>query len=309
MTAMKHLLGRAGAALVIALVAAPLAGCRDLPAEVDADAGAPGVADAAPPDANSGPHPGELWVMAWNLQTFPKAVATVARVAQVVDGLGADVIGVEEIDDLAAFASLDTLLPDYLGLTATNGDGYSRVGLLYRGDTVSIDGVETLFLGDGEAFPRPPLAAHVVGQGVDVTVIVVHLKALGDATSEARRKDAVIKLDAWIQAQQAAAPERRYLIMGDWNDQVTDVAPDNVFQPMLDHPERYDVLTLPLAQAGDSSYIPIPGVIDHMVLTENALGEWGAGDTQVLHLDATDAQYESIISDHRPVLTRFRPAP
>jgi endonuclease/exonuclease/phosphatase family metal-dependent hydrolase len=247
--------------------------------------------------------------MAWNIETIPKAVSTVARVAQVVDRLDADVIGVEEIDDLDAFASLDTLLPDYQGLTASNGDGYSRVGLLYRGDTVRVDGVQTLFLGDGQAFPRPPLAAHVVGQGVDVTVIVVHLKALGDDASEARRKDAVIKLDAWVQAQQAASPARRYLIMGDWNDQVTDAAPDNVFQPMLDQPERYDVLTLALAQAGDSSYIPVPGVIDHMVLTDNARGVWGAGETEVLHLDATDTQYETIISDHRPVLTKFRPAP
>jgi endonuclease/exonuclease/phosphatase family metal-dependent hydrolase len=304
MTVRKYVLRRGAlAAAALALVA-----CRDLPADAPADGGSV-VADAAPPDATPGPHPGELWVMAWNIQTFPKAVATVARVAQVMEGLPVDVVGVEEIDDLDAFAALDDMLPDYTGLTASNGDGYSRVGLFYRGATVHVDGVETLFLGDGNAFPRPPLAVHVVGQGVDVTVVVVHLKALGDVTSEARRKDAVMKLDAWMQAQLAASPGKRYLVMGDWNDEVTDAPPDNVFQPLLDRPDLYDVLTLPLAEMpAESTYIPIPSFIDHMVLTKNALPEWGAGETEVMHLDAADSQYQMIISDHRPVMTKFRPA-
>jgi len=294
MLARKYLL-----TLVVALAA-----CRDVSAGDALDAGS--GADGASADATPAAHPGEVWVMAWNLQTFPKAVSTVARVGQVLASMPVDVVGVEEIQDLDAFAQLDTRLADFQGVLASNGDGYSRVGLLYRSSTVSVDGVETLFLGDGQAFPRPPLAAHVHGQGVDLTLVVVHLKAQSDAASQARRKAAVGKLDTWMKARAG----ERILVVGDWNDEVTDPAADNVFQALLDQPDTYTVLTLPLAQMpGESTYIPIPGFIDHMVLTHNALGEWGAGSTEVLHLDASDPQYESILSDHRPVLTRFHPPP
>jgi endonuclease/exonuclease/phosphatase family metal-dependent hydrolase len=280
------------------LMLAALAACRE-PAELPADASV-GV-DASPVS----PHPGELWVMCWNLQTFPKAVSTPAHVAQLLGGTAADVVGVEEIQEQDAFADLDARLPDYEGVLASNGDGYSRVGLLYRPGSVQVDQVQTLFLGDADAFPRPPLAAHVVGQGVELTVVVVHLKAQGDATSEARRRDAVRKLETWMSAR----PDQRVIVIGDWNDEVTDVGAENVFAPLLDKADAYTVLTLPLAQAGESTYIPFPSFIDHMVMTDNALPEWGGGATFVLHLDETDSVYRQIVSDHRPVLTKFHPAP
>ena len=297
-------------ALALLLVLA--AGCRGNDADDDgwvADAGAP--ADGAGADAEPGPHPGEVWVMTWNLQTFPKAVSTVGRVSQILPGLAPDIVGVEEIGDLAAFNALDEQLPDYEGVVATNGDGFSRVGLMYRPATVTIGDVRTLCLGDGSAFPRPPLAVHVSAQGIDFQVVVLHLKAQGDAASQARRKDAIDKLDAWLTGELAAAPDATFLLVGDWNDELTDPEGENVFASMLGQPERYTFLTLPLAEMpAESTFIPIAGsFIDHMMLTSNGLDEWGAGTTSVLHLDDSVNQYQASISDHRPVLTKFRPSP
>jgi endonuclease/exonuclease/phosphatase family metal-dependent hydrolase len=268
------------------------------------------AADAGTADADPGPHPGEVWVAAWNLQQFPKAAGTIARVAEVLPSLEADLVGVEEVGDLAAFAQLDDALADYDGLLAADGDGYTRVGLFYRHGTVEILAQETLFPDDPSAFPRPPLHVTVRTQGIALDVVVLHLKALSDADSQARRAAAIVDLDTWLRGQLAAAPERQFLLVGDWNDELTDAGADNVFAPMLAQPETYDFLTLPLAQDPDATtYIPIDGsFIDHMLLTDNALDDWGAGVTTVVHLDESIPDYRSVISDHRPVLTKFRPS-
>ena len=299
MSARKYVLG-------LALALAACAGQGDDDA-AGFDAGAD---DAARADADPGPHPGEVWVAAWNLQEFPKAESTVARVTEVLPSLEADLLGIEEVGDLAAFAQLDSALADYDGLLADDGDGYTRVGLFYRRGTVEILAQETLFADDPSAFPRPPLHVTVRTQGIELDVLVLHLKALSDPDSQARRAAAIVKLDGWLRGQLAAAPERQFLLVGDWNDELTDAGSDNVFAPMLARPEAYDFLTLPLAQDPEATtYIPIDGsFIDHMLLTRNALDDWGAGVTQVVHLDDSVPGYRSVISDHRPVLTKFRPS-
>jgi len=182
---------------------------------------------------------------------------------------------------------------------------------LYRQSTVQLDSVETLFSNDSYAFPRPPLKVHVTCQGVDFTVVVVHLKALGDADSQARRADAVVKLRAWLDAERARpGADQDIVVMGDWNDELTDVPPDNIFQPLLDDPTDYRFLTLPLAEMASSSggtYIPFNSFIDQVMMTSDAESEYGAGETLVLKLDQGDSSYESMVSDHRPVLVKFKP--
>ena len=53
-----------------------------------------------------------------------------------------------------------------------------------------------------------------------------------------------------------------------------------------------------------------PGLIDHVMITSDALDELGDGVTEVLRLDQTIADYQDVFSDHVPVVTRFEiPAP
>ena len=47
------------------------------------------------------------------------------------------------------------------------------------------------------------------------------------------------------------------------------------------------------------------GLIDHLLITTDALHEYGDGTTEVLYLEDTVAGYQALISDHRPVLTTF----
>jgi endonuclease/exonuclease/phosphatase family metal-dependent hydrolase len=283
--------------------------CGGGTADDEADA-APGGPDGPPADADPGPHPGEVWVMTWNIQLFPKSDLAAAKVQNILVASPYDLVAVQEIDDMTAFGQLDGALGAYTAVMANDPFGDTRVGLLYRHSTVMVSEVETLFPDDTYAFPRRPLKARVSAQGVDFTVVVVHLKATNDGDSELRRRDAVTKLDAWMQAQLAAGADEDIMVLGDWNDRLIDPPAENVFGPILDHPERYRFVNLPLAQMeaqGGGSYIPFDSFIDHILVTRDMDAEVGAAEVRLLKLDQADDAYQSSVSDHRPVLVKMRP--
>ena len=93
--------------------------------------------------------------------------------------------------------------------------------------------------------------------------------------------------------------------MGDWNDRLDDIADRNVFLPFLTSSDRYAFLTWPLAQAGESSYIPFAGLIDHILITSGARDEYGPGTTEVVPIEQLYPNYLRFVSDHRPVVSRF----
>jgi len=96
------------------------------------------------------------------------------------------------------------------------------------------------------------------------------------------------------------------MIAGDWNDDLTDPEEDNVFTAFLERPEQYRFLTNTAAEHGDYSYIPFKKLIDHVMVTTDSLGEYGDGSTEVLRPDQADPSYRYDVSDHRPVVSRFR---
>src|SRR5688500_7821972 len=116
-----------------------LAACRgaDGPEESEVDASLP---DAPPPRPDAAPHPGETWVMAWNIEEFPMTPETVTTVADILTQVNPDVVGVEEIVNAQAFRDLDEQLPGFVGLLADDPNADLRVGLLYQPDRVTVDG-------------------------------------------------------------------------------------------------------------------------------------------------------------------------
>jgi endonuclease/exonuclease/phosphatase family metal-dependent hydrolase len=248
--------------------------------------------------------------MTWNIENFPKSDRTAGRVAEILAAHPADVVAVQEIGDLHAFQAMDASLLDHQTVAGEARGNDTRVGLIYRTSTVEITDVETIFLADSYAFPRPPLKVRATVGGVDLVVVVVHLKAQLNEESVMRRKDAVIKLDTWIQNARATGPDADIVVLGDWNDELTDTGDENVYGPMLDFPDRYQFLTMPLAEreAQDGgSYITYESFIDHILITTDATPEYGEGETVMLKLDTADPTYVDEVSDHRPVLARFRP--
>ena len=313
--------GAAAAALALALALAPLvagavtAGCGPTyvaRTDSSADAAPPGTDATVPPTDAGPPGPPAFALAAWNIEQFPMTPTTIDSVVELLLAMDVQLVGVEEIADTAAFETLVSRLPGWDGIYAAEGDGFFRVGMLWRTDRVQVSGIELLFETDSWAFPRPVLKADIVASepGVpgafDFTFLVVHLKAQTDAESRERRRLAVIALEQYLGTELSAGLEDDFVIAGDWNDQLTDAPLDNVFLPFIDNPEAYTFLTLPLEQAGGATYIPFDSFLDHVLVTAGALDEYGAGGTtEVLELDAAFFGYVSTVSDHRPVRTTF----
>ena len=136
--------------------------------------------------------------------------------------------------------------------------------------------------------------------------MVVHLKAKLDSESQGRRRLAIERLDTWIRDQTSpAGSEQDVIVVGDFNDELTDPPEWNVFDPLLGAPDRYRFLTQSAEQSGEHTYLTFDSFLDHILVTFDALIDYGAGTTAVLHLEETVSGYEATISDHRPVVSRF----
>ena len=237
--------------------------------------------------------------LTWNINLFPHSDRAADKILAQLKTLLPDVVGFEEILDPVAFKALAAQLPGYQVVLADRGYD-SGVGALVK-STVTLLGSQSLHTGDSYAFPRPVLRLSLqLAGGQKLDLMVVHLKAQLDATSQARRLAAVTKLAADL-----AGVTTPTVLVGDWNDQITDAPAQNVFEPLLN--EGYTFLTLPLAQAGKYSYAPFRSFLDQVALDGSAVQTLHPYVTDVLPLDKQDSNYVNDVTDHDPVLSRYAP--
>jgi len=256
-----------------------------------------------------------LEIATWNIENFPKAGnQTINDVAQIIKDLDIDLIGVQEIASVRSFNELLNQLDGWQGVLSndTYGNGnYQKTAILYKTDFISISAVKNIFENDGYAFPRPPLEAYVQikdleGVKFDFNIIVLHLKASGGSENEARRKEAIKDLTQYIKSEIAQGVDPDFVVLGDWNDALTDTGSTNVFLPMLNDPQTFMFLTAKLTN--QFSYISntFKSLIDHIMITADAQTEYGQGECKVLYLDRQYLSYPNNVSDHRPVMACFK---
>lgn len=279
------------------------AGCNEATIAATMDPAAEGAAGTAESALRA---PG-LSIVAWNMERFPLSEHTPDLIEDVLEEMRPDIVGVSEIQDDETFLAMVDSVPDYEAIIADDRQGFIRMGILYRKSRVTVSDVETLFKGDRHTFPRPPLKAHVTVKGTDLDFdfVAVHLKAMMDPRSTARRKAACEALERWIDERLAAGADQDIVVAGDWNDMITKPRSKNVFQTFLDNPGRYRFLTEEVADAGDFSYIPYTSLIDHVLVTTSMLDAYGDGATEAVHLEDSVDDYTEHVSDHRPVRARF----
>ncbi len=258
-----------------------------------------------------------LEIVTWNVENFPQLKdQTISDVKEIILDLDADLYAMEEIADTTSFRKLLNALPGYDGIyssdTYYNGS-YQKTAVVYKTDLIQISDKKMLFTDDSYSFPRPPLQVYVQATGnqktFDFTLIVLHLKATGEAASVQRRRSACAKLKQYLDEQLASAADKDFVVAGDWNDSLTDPETENVFQVFLNDSQDYIFLTLPLAQnpTENASYIggSYRSLIDHLMITADALNEYDHGTTQVIKIDQHFNAYVYEVSDHRPVAAIF----
>jgi endonuclease/exonuclease/phosphatase family metal-dependent hydrolase len=253
-------------------------------------------------------------IATWNIKEFPqRGQRTIDTLAILIQDLQLDLIAIEEISDTLAFMNLLSQLPGWDGFYSPDitTPTYQKTGIIYRTDQISILSWEPIFWNDGWEFPRPPLRITVVADlpsgTFDFYLIVMHLKAFDDDQSRARRMAAMGLLKDYLDEIVPFLPDHDWLVVGDYNDELTDPQDENIFWDFLQDSTDYSFLTLPLA--GNPYWASYPyynSLIDHIMATEDALGEYGPeGETITLRLDDEYSNYSYVISDHRPVMSKF----
>jgi endonuclease/exonuclease/phosphatase family metal-dependent hydrolase len=248
-------------------------------------------------------------IATWNIEQFPiSGPTTISYVSQLIKDLDIDLFGLQEMNEATSFYRLLDSLPDYNGIVSDYPNDYLKLGIIYKKDIVSISNVTQIFTNDQYAFPRPPFMAYVEvkkenNTRFDFTLFVLHLKAMGGDANEARRKDACEKLHVYINNNILNSADKDVIVLGDWNDELEDPIEDNVFQIFKSDTANYTFLTNSLI--GQHSYPSYPSLIDHIMITNDALSEFGNGNTKILDLDYQFSNYSTYVSDHRPVLAQF----
>ena len=253
-------------------------------------------------------------IATWNVREFPRqGQRTIDTLAILIQDLQLDLIAMEEITDTLAFQDLVSQLDGWAGLYSPDNNplGLLKTGILYRTDQITVVSWEPIFWNNWYEFPRPPIRltieANLPTGTFSFYLIVMHLKALSDQESQERRRQAVLLLKEYLDQLVPYLPDQDWLVVGDWNDELTDSEANNVFWPLLQDSTNYHFLTLPLA--GNPYWASYPyynSLIDHLMATTDALGEYGEnGETITLRLDDEYGRYSTVISDHRPVMARF----
>lgn len=241
-------------------------------------------------------------IVTWNIEHFPKTGSTITLLAEIIPTLNADIIGVQEIGSAANFNLLLAELDGWAGVLAPSGS--IKTGYLYKISEVTVSSV-TYPLVDASAFPRSPMfitATHIPS-GQVVTLINLHLKCCDDDDSIPRRKDASDQLKAYIDANLS---NQAVVMLGDYNDDITQPEGNDVFKNFVDDNADYKFADMTIAQCNSAywSYPDWPSHLDHLLITNELFDK--VLDVRVLRLNECESSYYSTISDHRPVLLQLQ---
>lgn len=257
----------------------------------------------------------------WNIEHFNNNVSNqrVSDVADVVYKLSLDALGLSEVQEGAMkklVESLNTRGSRY-DFVFRDTNGSQDLAVLYDTDTTNVirrkdiadrnlSALRVRTKDNKTAFPRFPLFAecdvHYQGSSVKFIMIVVHLKAFGDAQSRARRRLAAEKLSEIIDDIRSV-DKLPVVLCGDFNEKLD----NNVLSAIKDTPDLFP-LTADDATDGAISYVGQRhrSLIDHIIVSRDInLGKIAGDDAAYVRLDKSVSDFSSRISDHIPLVLRM----
>lgn len=253
----------------------------------------------------------------WNIEHFNRNVShqRIVDVANVIGRLGLDVFGLTEVQK----GALDRLVTEMAGqgwrydYVLRDTSGSQDIAILYDTDTAEVVRMPEIATRNQSilrkrtnsgktAFPRWPLFARCRVDQVEWIMIVVHLKAFGDAQSRARRRLAAKCLAEIIDDIQAneGLP---VVLGGDFNERLD----NDVLAAITDAPDLLS-MTADDATDGAISYVGRRhrSLIDHIMVSKDIrLGQIGGDDTAIVRLDRSVSDFASSVSDHVPLVFRM----
>ena len=264
----------------------------------------------------------------------------VSNVSTVMQTLGVDIYGVEEIADDNAFATLVSNLPGYSGILSDKWS-YSfnppdpnfppqKVGFIYNNTTVKLVSTRVMFsqmydairAGNTSLLPGYPTTASsfwssgrlpymatfdvtINGNKKRIRMIDIHAKSGSDQDSYNRRKYDVQVLHDSLTANY---PNDNIILVGDYNDDVDtsiNTGSASTYKSFVDDATNFNTLTYTISQAGAYSFPSSSSFLDH-IITSNELNKIYINNSITVEDPRSYiSNYSNTTSDHLPVSARF----
>jgi endonuclease/exonuclease/phosphatase family metal-dependent hydrolase len=288
------------------------------------------ITPVAPPPGGNDLFPGLSFgddtsfdIVTWNIKTFPKGPSQRPHyLAKALSALDVDVAALQEIGDATAFQKVLNELDGYDGHLSSSASYDVNLAIIYKTSTVTNVSFEEIFTSDWNPFPRSPLVMHCDFQGTPLVIIDNHLKCCGDGTidssshddEEYRRQRACEMLAGYINDN---LPNDRVIVLGDFNDSLTDPVQNNVFEAFLDDSTHFTFSDMAIAEGPSTGWSWIfsssygPSHFDHILITDELFGAFAKSSTDVETLRPDKAlsggrsEYTQYLSDHLPVGMRI----
>ncbi len=262
-----------------------------------------------------------LDILTWNLEWFPKTAQTVGRVSAILYALQADIVALQEIVSLSDLNQALEQLNEYDDANnwiayfsgEANGSWQELAYIIKSNEFTTVLEPYQIFQTNGTAFPRSPFVLQVQVNGKEWTIINIHLKCCGDGKLESdswdeenRRQQASILLESYIEENLNA---ERVIVVGDYNDEIHETESNNVFWNFISQPELYNFTDMEIAMghSSDYSYPTWPSHLDHILISNELFEAFSSDESKIDvikiddYLDGGWNEYDSYISDHRPV--------
>lgn len=237
----------------------------------------------------------------------PRTDEDYKSIAEVISNTGADVLGVEEVENDAAIKNVMQYLPGYSYFCGVAGNK-QNVAVIYKNDIkVNIVG-EYIPLSIEVGRNRPGLVLECKKGNFDWTMMVVHLKSTSyydkkegkEEESRQRRAQQAAILGKWMDSIITNSKEKDVVILGDFND---NPARENTsLKAFLSNP-NYMFLTDKLATCSENKKYDN---IDQIVVSTSAKKRVVPGSVFMYNYRASlPSQVAEKISDHCPVTVAF----
>ena len=252
-------------------------------------------------------------IVSWNIEWFPKNNTTSNIVQEILTNLEADVYALQEIEDTTLLKQIVSNIPGYV--CYFKSVNYGGLAYIYNTNTIQLNSKYEIFNSPTywNAFPRSPQVLDFDFMGNNYVIINNHFKCCGDGLlntndnndEENRRLQAVTYLKQFIDYSYS---NKRVILLGDLNDNLTDNTSNNVFQDLISDDTNYLFTDMLIAQGTSLnwSYPSWPSHLDHILITNELFLDYLNPNSEISVIKIDDymggwSNYDNNVSDHRPV--------
>lgn len=235
----------------------------------------------------------------------PREEEDYRRIADAINDSGADILGLQEIENKTAIKRLLKYLPEYDYVISHMGQA-QKLALLYKKELNIKELGEYAPIRVDNKGTRPGLLVYAKAGNFDFYLMVIHFKSSSrwDNTPEKQgrsmylRKAQTLALRNWADSVLSLRNEIDLIVIGDFND-----TPKRKKNNILN--ELKDYFTF-LTENEKSCKLPNAYVIDHIIVSDEAYKRYLEGSLFVHNLSYSYSKYElQVISDHCPITVKF----